>query len=97
MRNVFRALGFWEKTLIVVLLLIAGGMFFYWVSALYTANTQETPEYGGRYREGIVGQPRYVNPILSQTSDADADLVQLVFAGLYKYNIEGKLDLNVAE
>ncbi len=97
MRNVFRALGFWEKTLIVVLLLIAGGMFVYWVSALYTANTQEIPEYGGRYREGIVGQPRYINPILSQTSDADADLVQLVFAGLYKYNIEGKLDFHVAE
>ncbi len=97
MRNVFRALGFWEKTLIVVLLLLAGGVFCYWVSALYTTNTQEMPQYGGRYREGIVGQPRYINPILSQTSDADADLVQLVFAGLYKYDTQGKLELNIAE
>lgn len=97
MRNVFRALGFWEKTLIVLVLLIAGGAFFYWMSAIYVANTREIPEYGGRYREGIAGQPRYINPILSQTSDADADLVRLVFSGLYTYDNEGKLKPKIAE
>jgi len=97
MRNVFRVLGFWEKTLIILLLLIAGGTFFYWVSAIYVANTREIPEYGGRYREGIAGQPRYINPILSQTSDADADLVRLVFSGLYAYDNEGKLKPSIAE
>lgn len=96
-RNVFRALGFWEKTLIVGLLLLAGGFFFYWISALYVANTREMPEYGGRYREGVAGQPRYINPILSQTSDADADLVRVVFAGLYTYDTEGRLKTAVAE
>ena len=96
-RNVFHALGFWEKTLIVGLLLVAVGVFLYWVGALYVASTREVPEYGGRYREGIAGQPRYVNPILSQTSDADADLVKLVFSGLYTYDGEGRLKPEVAE
>lgn len=96
-RNVFHALGFWEKTFIVGLSFVAIGVFLYWVSALYMANTREVPEYGGRYREGIAGQPRYINPILSQTSDADADLVKLVFSGLYTHDNEGRLKPEVAE
>jgi peptide/nickel transport system substrate-binding protein len=97
MRNVFYALGFWEKALIVTLLIVAGGMLLYWMSALYAANTKEIPEQGGRHREGVAGQPRYINPILSQTSDADADLVQLIFSGLYGYDNEGKLKPEIAE
>ncbi|MBP7811602.1 MAG: peptide ABC transporter substrate-binding protein [Candidatus Moranbacteria bacterium] len=96
-RNVFRALGFWEKTLIVGLIFIALGVSVYWIGALYMANTREVPAYGGKYREGIAGQPRYINPILSQTSDADADLVELIFAGLYSYGNDGRLKPEVAE
>ena len=70
-----RALGFWERALVSLLSFIAMVALLYWVGALYLANTKEVPEAGGVYTEGVAGQPRYVNPILSQTSDADADLV----------------------
>ena len=64
---------------------------------VYVAETREVPEVGGQYVEGIAGQPRYINPILSQTSDADADLVQLIFSGLYAYNASGELRPELAE
>lgn len=92
-----RALGFWERALVSLLSLIAMIAFLYWVGALYLANTEQVPEAGGAYTEGVAGQPRYVNPILSQTSDADADLVRLVFCGLYSYDATGKLRPEVAE
>lgn len=47
--------------------------------------------------EGISGQPIYINPLLSQTSEADADLVQLIFSGLLKYDREGNLISDLAE
>ncbi len=93
----FRALGFWEKTLIVSVLLLSGVATLYWLGALFILNTHEMPESGGQYTEGVSGQPRYINPILSQTSDADADLVQLVFLGLYGYDTQGKLKPEMAE
>ncbi|MBI2278816.1 MAG: hypothetical protein HYU81_02005 [Candidatus Brennerbacteria bacterium] len=39
------------------------------------------PVAGGAYREGVVGQPSIVNPLIS-SSDADEDLAALLFAPL---------------
>ncbi len=54
------------------------------------------PDYGGAFTEGIVGVPRFVNPVLA-ISDADKDLVSLVFAGLLKATPGGKLVNDLAE
>ncbi len=39
------------------------------------------PSYGGTLAEGILGSPRFVNPLLA-ISDADKDMTALVYAGL---------------
>jgi peptide/nickel transport system substrate-binding protein len=39
------------------------------------------PQHGGSYKEGIIGSPRFINPILA-TSDADRDLTTLIYSGL---------------
>ena len=57
----------------------------------YLIRTQVVPELGGKYTEGILGQPRYINPVLAQTNDADRDLVRLVFSSLFKYDGQGNL------
>ena len=57
----------------------------------YYHYTTAVPTNGGTLVEGILGEPRLVNPLLSQTSDADRDLASLVFSGLYRYNGQGKL------
>jgi peptide/nickel transport system substrate-binding protein len=48
------------------------------------------PAYGGSLSEGIVGSPRFVNPLLA-TSDTDRDLVALTYAGLMGHNANGDL------
>ena len=61
------------------------------ITALVMANqvnnlfTVEVPASGGTLREGLIGLPHTINPVLAVT-DADRDLTNLVYAGLTKYD-----------
>lgn len=55
-----------------------------------------TPTVGGELREGIIGSPRFVNPVLAITR-ADQDMVALVFDGLMTINEEGELVPELAD
>jgi peptide/nickel transport system substrate-binding protein len=48
------------------------------------------PAPGGALSEGIVGTPRFLNPVLA-LSDADRDLVSLVYSGLLRATPSGDL------
>lgn len=48
----------------------------------------EVPAFGGGFTEGVVGSPRFVNPVLA-ISSTDQDLVALVYSGLLKQSEEG--------
>lgn len=54
------------------------------------------PAYGGILTEGIVGAPRFANPLLA-LSDADRDLVALTYAGLMGQGPDGTLVPVLAE
>lgn len=54
------------------------------------------PSRGGTLNEGLVGSPRFINPLLA-VSDADRDLSALVFSGLLRANTNGTLEPDVAE
>ncbi len=45
----------------------------------------EIPATGGSLREGIIGLPRTINPVLAIT-DVDKDISSLVYSGLMKYS-----------
>ena len=72
----------------ILVLLIIGVVWF--LSAFTSTFTVEVPAVGGTYSEGIVGTPRFVNPVLA-ISDADRDMVQLVFSGLLRATSDGTL------
>lgn len=57
----------------------------------YIQSTSVIPANGGSYIEGVVGEPKYVNPILASGNDTDMVLCSLVFSGLTKYNKNGEL------
>lgn len=69
----------------------------FWVVALYRTATEVVPDRGGRYTEGIVGQPQYINPILSPANMADEDLVHAVYDGLFGYDTDGRITERLAE
>jgi len=64
---------------------------------IYLSATKQVPEFGGTYTEGMIGQPNYINPILSQTNEVDASIADLVYSGLLKSDKEGNLINDLAE
>lgn len=56
----------------------------------------ETPVRGGNISEGIIGTPRFVNPILA-LSDADRDLTSLIYSGLMRKAPDGSLVPDLAQ
>lgn len=56
----------------------------------------EIPSYGGSFSEGLVGSPRFVNPVLA-TSKTDQDLSTLIYSGLIKSSPSGKIIPDLAE
>lgn len=91
------ALGFKEKLLVFVLSGAAFGALVFWTGAIYVSLTKPVPAVGGTYTEGVIGQPTYINPLLSQTSEADADISSIVYSGLFAYDQDGKLRPDLAE
>lgn len=55
-----------------------------------------TPTAGGTLVEGIIGTPRFINPVLAVTR-ADLDMSALIYSGLMKINPEGELVPHLAE
>lgn len=85
-----------ERYFIFTLLLAILGSVVAIPIATYYHFTKPVAAYGGTMKEGIVGEPRHINPLLSQ-SDADRDLVKLIYSGLFKYNKDGKLVPDLAK
>lgn len=48
----------------------------------------EVPSFGGSFAEGIVGSPRFINPILA-ISDTDKDISSILYSGLLKTDADG--------
>lgn len=86
-----------ERYLIITFLFIIVGSLISFPFTIFYHYTKAVPDYGGFFREGIVGEPHYINPLLSQNNDVDRDLVSLVYSGLMKYNEEGKLVPDLAK
>lgn len=59
-------------------------------------NSEIVPKGGGKYSEALIGQPRFINPLLAPFNDVDRDISQLIFSGLMKYN-NGKIIPDLAE
>lgn len=67
------------------------------IGNLYLAWTKIGPSFGGKYIEGVIGQPRWIQPLYGVINDADRDLIELLFSGLMKYNEDGELIPDLAE
>ncbi|MBI4137673.1 MAG: peptide ABC transporter substrate-binding protein [Candidatus Sungbacteria bacterium] len=85
-----------EKRLIILLLCAAGasGAVFFWRT--YLGFTHPVPKIAGSYTEGVLGEPRVINPLYN-TQDVERDISRLVYAGLISYDEHGKVIMDIAE
>ncbi len=94
--NVIKGFSLTEKTIFFVFSAI---FIFSGLSLLYQVNKiflVEVPDYGGSLTEGVIGSPRFINPLLD-SSDIDKDLTSLVYSGLMRINSKGELINDLAE
>ena len=94
--RVINSFSLTEKVIffLFVILFVGSG-----ISLLYQVNKSfmvEVPDYGGTLTEGVVGSPRFINPLLA-TSDTDRDLSSLIYSGLLKIDSSGELTPDLAE
>ncbi|MBI4363786.1 MAG: peptide ABC transporter substrate-binding protein [Candidatus Doudnabacteria bacterium] len=89
--------AFQKKDLIAIVGL--GGLFFIAVILLLTtrAGFSNGPGYGGEITEGLVGQPRFINPVYASASSIDSDLTKVMFAQLLKFDKDLNLVPDLAE
>ncbi|MEI6280826.1 MAG: ABC transporter substrate-binding protein [bacterium] len=69
------------------------------ISLLETFNRSlmtSVPLRGGTINEGIIGTPRFINPLLAN-SPADLDMTVLIYSGLMRKNGDGTLTPDLAE
>ncbi|HMO78991.1 MAG TPA: ABC transporter substrate-binding protein [Candidatus Paceibacterota bacterium] len=56
----------------------------------------DTPARGGTLNEGVIGTPRFINPLLA-VSSVDRDLTSLIYSGLLKKTASGEFITDIAE
>ncbi len=86
------------KELLIVRILLAIGFTSLFVAGIsaFSSHIVTVPAPGGEYVEASVGSPRLVNPVLAYENDADLDLVTLIYSGLMKETVDGKLAVDLA-
>ncbi|MEK7650082.1 MAG: ABC transporter substrate-binding protein [Patescibacteria group bacterium] len=95
-RTLFDALTRNEKIAFLVFLIIAWASVNLLLVRVDRDLSKETPANGGSVTEGIVGIPRFINPLLA-LSDVDRDLARIIYAGLVKPDGNGGFLPELAE
>lgn len=85
----------WEKWFTISLLVIIVASLSWSGTIFYKNHTRPVPAHGGILSQGVVGQPKTINPVLA-TSPADLLLTRAVFSGLYMYDNQGQLTPDLA-
>lgn len=85
-----------DRFLLKLTVLVAVTSLFFIGLAINKQYISQTPANGGTIVEGVIGTPRFVNPVLAVTR-ADQDMSALIYSGLLKLGPDGTLVEEVAE
>jgi len=82
----------WIRVFFVIAIVSLLGILWQWQKTTTTLVKVE----GGSFTEGIIGTPRFINPVLAQ-SQSDKDLTQLIFGSMISKDSEGQNVFKLAE
>lgn len=96
LKEVINSFRFGEKIIFYFLCFVFIFSGFYLLYKVNESYSIEVPAKGGEVVEGVIGVPRFLNPVLAMT-DADRDINSLVYSGLRKYDSDGVLISDLAK
>lgn len=96
-KHIFKVLSHIEKKTIFSLALIIFFCLSFIAIIFINDHIITVPANSGEYIEGVIGSPRFLNPIFAQDNEVDYDLTKLIFSGLLKYDKNLKLMPDLAE
>ena len=96
-KQFFGTLNKKEKIFFSIFSVLFFGSLAFLLNGFYLDNTKIIPASGGTYTEGLVGFPRFINPIYADVSDIDKAITELIFSGLMKYDKDGEIVEDLAE
>jgi peptide/nickel transport system substrate-binding protein len=94
--SLFYEFSLFERMLVIIAAIVLVVSSFSSVVKLNQKFVVEIPKEGGEIKEGMIGTPRFINPVLA-TSDTDRDLSALLYSGLLRINSKGELVPDLAE
>ncbi|MCK4918499.1 MAG: hypothetical protein KAS02_01815 [Candidatus Pacebacteria bacterium] len=94
--KIYNSFSSTEKVFFYIFTIIFSFSFIFLYKNINEKFLVEIPIQGGSIVEGVIGSPRFINPILA-TSKADEDLSILIYSGLLKATPSGKLIPDLAE
>lgn len=92
-----RVLNFKEKAIFLLLLSVSLVSLFLLGSNYVNAHTTLVPNQGGEIKEGLVGQPQFINPLYAYSSSIDRTIAELCFSSLFNYDSQGKIVPDLVE
>jgi len=96
-KKLFKFLSFKDKLIFVILICFFITFLFLFLVSAYYRYTIEIPASGGEYIEGVLGQPKYLNPLYVASSEIDRDISSLIFSSLIKFDKDNNLVMDLAE
>jgi peptide/nickel transport system substrate-binding protein len=93
----FKTLGPLEKKIVFILAAVIIISSFRLAYNFWMDHTAPAPDRRGTLTEGVIGTPRYINPILAQTNEVDLDLARLIFSSLFRFDANGELKPDLAK
>jgi len=89
LEDTLRAFSPAERLILYICTVALGVSTLVLLASVNASVSSEVPARGGTLVEGVVGTPRFVNPLLA-TSQVDQDLAALVFSGLVRAGRDDK-------
>lgn len=84
----------WLVRVCFILIILSSGFL---LNRFYVSHLKISPVLGGEYTEGLLGEPKYINPLYANLSDVDSDLAHLIFSSLLRHDQDGNLVNDLAE
>ncbi len=95
-KNVYANMSSREKGILAVLTAMLGISLIWSITGYVNRNSTLVAQDGGTYTEAVVGQPRYINPVLANTNDADLDLTRIIYSSLFRLGSDLSLQNDLA-